>query len=81
MQCPQRRYAESSVDEGTRAVDDAGLLGPSPLAWANHPERPVRIAVGFGAGSAADLAARIVGEDLGWTMAQHFIVENRPDHY
>jgi len=56
----------------------AGLLGPRPSAWANYPERPVRIVVGFGAGSAADLAARIVGEELGRTMGQHFIVENRP---
>src|SRR5262245_44033542 len=56
----------------------AGLLGPSPSAWANYPERPVRIVVGFGAGSAADLAARIVGEELGRTLGQHFIVENRP---
>jgi tripartite-type tricarboxylate transporter receptor subunit TctC len=42
----------------------APMLGPSPFAWASYPERPVRIVVGFGAGSAADVAARIVGEEL-----------------
>lgn len=47
-------------------------------AWAAYPERPVRIIVGFGAGSAADVAARIVAEELSQTMGQRFFIENRP---
>jgi tripartite-type tricarboxylate transporter receptor subunit TctC len=47
-------------------------------AWAGYPERPVRIVVGFGAGSAADVAARIVAEALGQTMRQRFFIENKP---
>src|SRR5262249_27553027 len=44
-------------------------------AWAGYPERPVRIVVGFGAGSAADVAARIVAEELSQTMRQRFFIE------
>jgi tripartite-type tricarboxylate transporter receptor subunit TctC len=47
-------------------------------ARAGYPERPVRIVVGFGAGSAADVAARIVAEELGQTMRQRFFIENKP---
>src|SRR4051794_12605487 len=42
----------------------AAMFAPGTFAWADYPERPVRIVVGFGAGSAADLASRIVGEEL-----------------
>src|SRR5262245_66113653 len=47
-------------------------------AWAGYPERPVRIVVGCGPGSAADVAARIVAEELGQTMRQRFFIENKP---
>src|SRR5262245_45533783 len=50
----------------------------SVAVWASYPERPVRIVVGFGAGSAADLAARIVAEELSQTMGQRFFIENKP---
>jgi tripartite-type tricarboxylate transporter receptor subunit TctC len=56
----------------------AAMFGPSTSAWADYPERPVRIVVGFGAGSAADLASRIVGEELSRTMGQRFFVEGKP---
>jgi tripartite-type tricarboxylate transporter receptor subunit TctC len=55
----------------------AAMLGASPYAWADYPERPVRIVVGFGPGSAADVASRIVGEELSRTMGQRFFIENR----
>src|ERR1700694_1497802 len=54
------------------------MLGPSPWAWADYPERPVRMFVGVGPGSSADVASRIVGEELSRTMGQRFFVENKP---
>jgi tripartite-type tricarboxylate transporter receptor subunit TctC len=42
-----------------------------------YPTRPVKIIVGFGPASAADVTARIVGQRLGETMGQQFVVENR----
>jgi tripartite-type tricarboxylate transporter receptor subunit TctC len=44
---------------------------------ADYPTRPVRIMVGFAAGGAPDTLARVVGEKLGETLGQPFVVENR----
>jgi tripartite-type tricarboxylate transporter receptor subunit TctC len=46
-------------------------------AQGDYPSRPVRVLVGFGPGSSADLAARIVTQRLSQTLAQQFVVENR----
>ncbi len=43
-----------------------------------YPNRPVHIIVGFGAGAAADITARVIANRLSETMGQRFIVENRP---
>jgi tripartite-type tricarboxylate transporter receptor subunit TctC len=43
-------------------------------AW---PSRPVRIVVGFAAGGATDIQARLMGQWLSDRLGQQFIVENR----
>jgi tripartite-type tricarboxylate transporter receptor subunit TctC len=50
----------------------------SALAQNSYPSRPVRIVVGFGPGSAADLTARVLAQRLSQTMGQQFYVENKP---
>ena len=44
-------------------------------AW---PSRPVRIVVGFPAGGATDIMARLMGEWLTQRLSQQFIIENKP---
>jgi tripartite-type tricarboxylate transporter receptor subunit TctC len=42
-----------------------------------YPNRPVRLIVGFAAGSGPDIVARAVGAQLGADLGQNFFVENR----
>jgi tripartite-type tricarboxylate transporter receptor subunit TctC len=44
----------------------------------DYPIRPVRIVVGFPAGSGPDVVARLLGQKLSERFGQEFVVENRP---
>ncbi len=47
-------------------------------AWSlDYPARPVRVLVGFPAGSGPDVIARLVGQRIGDRLGQQFFVENR----
>ncbi len=57
----------------------ATLLAAAPSAAQDaYPSRPVRIIVGFGPASAADIVARVLAQRLGQSMHQQFVVETRP---
>lgn len=44
----------------------------------DYPSRPIRLVVGFGAGGASDLTARIAAQDLRERLGQSVLIENRP---
>jgi tripartite-type tricarboxylate transporter receptor subunit TctC len=49
------------------------------VAWADtYPSRPVRMIVGFPAGNASDIIARLTAQSLSDRLGQKFVVENRP---
>jgi tripartite-type tricarboxylate transporter receptor subunit TctC len=43
-----------------------------------YPAQPVRMVVGFAAGQAIDILARLIAQSLAEQFSQQFIVENRP---
>jgi tripartite-type tricarboxylate transporter receptor subunit TctC len=48
------------------------------LAWPlDYPTRPVRVIVGFAAGSGPDIIARLIGQQLSERLGQQFAVEDR----
>ena len=44
----------------------------------SYPTQPIKIVIGFGPGSAADILARLVGKQMEASLGQPIVVENRP---
>jgi tripartite-type tricarboxylate transporter receptor subunit TctC len=69
---PRRRFLHLSAGA-------AALPALSHIARAQaYPTIPVRIIVGFSAGGAGDILARLMGQWLSERLGQQFIIENRP---
>ena len=62
---------------GSLAVAAARLL-PLPAVAQTWPAKPVRLVVPFGPGGPADVFARQIGQELGESLKQQFVIDNRP---
>jgi tripartite-type tricarboxylate transporter receptor subunit TctC len=51
---------------------------PKVAAAQAYPAQPVRLVVGFAAGQAIDILARLIAQSLAEQLSQQFIVENKP---
>ena len=56
------------------------IAAPTPAnsADTNYPTRPIRVVVPYSPGGSSDTVARIVGQKLGETLGQQFVIDNRP---
>ncbi|MBV8190590.1 MAG: tripartite tricarboxylate transporter substrate binding protein [Alphaproteobacteria bacterium] len=76
------RYVSSPFTRRRVLGAAAGAASPATalrFAWGQaYPSRIVHIIVGFGAGGAPDIFARLIGQWLSERLGQQFIVENRP---
>jgi tripartite-type tricarboxylate transporter receptor subunit TctC len=71
MKLPRRNFLHL-------AAGAAALPAVSRIARAQaYPTRPVHLIEGFGAGSAPDIVARLIGQSLSERLKQSFVVENR----
>lgn len=68
----RRTFCASSLG----ALGGLGTLGTA--AAQDWPTKPVRMVTAFGPGSASDIVARMIAEDLQATFKQTFIVDNKP---
>jgi tripartite-type tricarboxylate transporter receptor subunit TctC len=59
------------------ALTCAAALAASPGLADDYPARPIRVVVGFSAGSGADISARVVGQRMGQILGQQIVVENK----
>jgi tripartite-type tricarboxylate transporter receptor subunit TctC len=50
----------------------------APAGAQDYPSRPVHVIVPFAAGGPADVYARVLGQHLGQTLKQGFVIDNRP---
>jgi tripartite-type tricarboxylate transporter receptor subunit TctC len=68
-----RRTAILLIATGLSAIASAGAA--SAL---DYPTRPVRFIVGYPAGGATDILARLIGQRLSERLGQNFVIENKP---
>ena len=72
MKLPRRKFLRLTA--GTAALSIFSRIARAE----NYPARPVRIIVGFQAGTASDIIARLIAQWFSDRLGQQFVVENRP---
>jgi tripartite-type tricarboxylate transporter receptor subunit TctC len=68
-----RRTAILLIATGISAIASA-----SAASALDYPTRPVRFIVGYPAGGATDILARLIGQRLSERLGQNFVIENKP---
>jgi tripartite-type tricarboxylate transporter receptor subunit TctC len=72
LKLPRRKFLQLAVSAAALPVT------PRTASAFDYPTRPIRLVVGFPAGSTADILARLMGQWLSVRLGQPCIIENRP---
>src|SRR5262245_13917431 len=72
MKRPRRQFLHLAA--GAATLPAVARIARAPA----YPSRPLRIMVGFPAGGAPDIIARLIGQRLSERLGQQFVIENRP---
>lgn len=62
----------------TALATAVGVVLATPVMAQPNPNKPIRLIVPFGAGSASDILARILSEPLAQALGQPIVIENKP---
>lgn len=54
------------------------LIIALPAAAQDYPNKPIRVITAFGAGTATDVAARVIGAEIASQIGQSVVIENKP---
>jgi tripartite-type tricarboxylate transporter receptor subunit TctC len=72
MRLPRRKFMQLAGGAAALPAVSRGVFA------ADYPSRPVKIIVGFPAGGAVDVVARLIADWLSRRLNGQFVVENRP---
>jgi tripartite-type tricarboxylate transporter receptor subunit TctC len=56
----------------------ASVASAPSVMGQSYPVQPIKVLIGFGPGSAADILARLVGKQMEVSLGQPIVIENRP---
>src|SRR5262245_20758623 len=76
MKLPRRSFLYLAA--GAAALPAVSRIAQAQTQTQTYPSRPVRILVGFPPGSAPDIVARLLGQQLSDRLGQPFVIDNRP---
>jgi len=71
MNIPRRQFLQLTAGAAALPAATRSVFADT------YPSRPVHLVVGFGAGSASDINARLVGQWLSDRLGQNFVIDNR----
>ena len=60
------------------AIAMISVTGSGAVMAQTYPAQPIKVVIGFGPASAADILARLVGKRMEASLGQPIVVENRP---
>ncbi len=77
-QSPASRWRYAMRAWGGWCIACLFVLIVPPASAADYPSKPVRFVVPYAPGGSSDVIARLIGQKLGESLGQTFVVDNRP---